>query len=44
MIEALLSFAVGLACGGAGYRALLKRNPERLEALARAVKAAGRRV
>ena len=48
----VLAFAIGFAAGSvvgvlggmALYRRHLKRNPEKLEALARAIKAAGERV
>jgi hypothetical protein len=40
LLVPLATFAAGIAVGFAGYRYSLKRNPEKLEAWAKSIKAA----
>jgi hypothetical protein len=40
LISVAIGFAAGIAVGFAGYRYSLKRNPEKLEAWAKSIKAA----
>lgn len=41
VIVAVVAFVLGVGVGAWGYRAQLKRNPEKIEALAKAIKEAG---